>query len=182
MQNEHMPLAGEAAQPKQRMQIFRGKDAPSLEEHGSMEYKLSDENAAGLSKLVELGLAEGSELRVLYCAGGFSLTSVWFKPNYMLPIHSHDSDCLYYVVAGQLQMGNETIKAGDGFFLPANTWYSYVAGPEGLELLEFRQAEKFDFKVRNGIPKLWERMAETVAKNHERWKTAARPPRIVASE
>jgi hypothetical protein len=172
-------LRAAEARPKQRMQIFRGEEAPSLDGHSSMEYKLSAENAAGLSKLVDLGLTEGADIRVLYCASGFSITSAWFKPSYMLPMHAHDSDCLYYVVAGQLQMGNETLKAGDGFFLPADTWYSYVAGPEGLEILEFRHAEKFDFRVRDGIPKLWERMAETVMQNKETWKSASRPQRVI---
>jgi quercetin dioxygenase-like cupin family protein len=167
----------DSVQAKQSLQIFRGKDAPALDEFGSMNYVLPEDGAAGLGKLAELGMNEGAELNVLFSTPGFSLTAIWFKPGFTLPIHSHNADCLYYVIAGQVIMGNETLSAGDGLFLPADTWYSYAAGAEGAELLEFRQVEKFDFKVRSGIPKHWEKLAESCLKNRDGWKTAVRPVR-----
>ena len=27
---------------------------------------------------------------------------IWFKSGYVLPPHSHDGDCLYYILAGSL--------------------------------------------------------------------------------
>ena len=167
------------AQARKALQIFRGKDAPSLDEHGSMDYVLPDDAAASLFQLTELGIGEGADLRVLYSAPGFSLTYAWFKPNYLLPVHAHNSNCLYYVIAGRLHMGSETLAAGDGFFLPADVWYSYSAGAEGVEILEFRQVEKFDFKLRAGIPKLWERLAETCVQNRDAWQNAVRPAREI---
>jgi quercetin dioxygenase-like cupin family protein len=167
----------DAVQAKQSLQIFRAKDAPSLDEFGSMSYVLPEDGAAGLGKLAELGMNEGAELNVLFSAPGFSLTYIWFKPGFTLPIHSHNADCLYYVIAGTVHMGTEVLSAGDGFFLPADTWYSYSAGEQGVEVLEFRQVEKFDFKVRSGMPKHWERLAESCLKNRSAWKTAIRPTR-----
>ena len=177
MQSENDSMPQGATQAKQSLQIFRGKDAPTLDEFGSMDYVLPEDGAAGLGKLAELGMNDGAELSVLYSAPGFSLTYIWFKPGFTLPIHSHNADCLYYVIAGQIHMGTEVLSAGDGFFLPTDTWYSYSAGAEGVEVLEFRQAEKFDFKVRSGMPKHWERLAESCLKNRGGWKTAVRPVR-----
>jgi quercetin dioxygenase-like cupin family protein len=179
MQSEYEATASGATTTKRQLQIFRGKDAPALDEFGSMNYVLPDDSAAGLGKLAELGMNDGAELNVLFSVPGFSLTSIWFKPGFTLPIHSHNSDCLYYVISGSVIMGNETLSAGDGLFLPADTWYSYAAGPEGAELLEFRHAEQFDFKVRSGVPKHWEKLAEACLKHRGGWKDAVRPVRQI---
>jgi len=170
------------AAPRRTLQIFRGKDAPTLDEHGCMSYSIPEDAAPRLAELAELGMNDGAELSVLYSAPGFSLAYAWFKPGYMLPLHAHNSDCLYYVIAGQLHMGTETLGAGDGFFLPAEAWYSYTAGPEGVEILEFRHEEHFDFKVRSGVPKLWERLAESCMKSRDGWKDAVRPVRRMPVE
>jgi quercetin dioxygenase-like cupin family protein len=79
--------------------------------------------------------------------GGFSLVYAWFKPHYILPRHSHDADCLYYVVAGTAVLGNQVLRAGDGFFVPSGAPYQYSAGPEGVEVLEFRNARAFDMQI-----------------------------------
>ncbi|MBT3427711.1 MAG: hypothetical protein HOL98_18320 [Gammaproteobacteria bacterium] len=71
---------------------------------------------------------------------GMSLVHVWFGANFPLFRHSHPKfgDCLYYVVAGEIIMGNQTLKAGSTFFVPNGQPYKYKAGPAGVELLEFR--------------------------------------------
>jgi hypothetical protein len=73
-----------------------------------------------------------------------SLTVVEFGPGYLLPLHSHGVDCLYYVERGSLRMGNETLGPGDGFFVPKDQPYAYRAGPEGVKVLEFRVGGRFD--------------------------------------
>ena len=69
-----------------------------------------------------------------------SLVHAWFGPGYRLPRHTHSADCLYYVISGSAVLGNHTLRAGDGFFVPANAPYQYDAGPEGVEVLEIRGA------------------------------------------
>lgn len=71
---------------------------------------------------------------------GMSLYHVWFGANFPLFRHSHPAygDCLYYVVAGEVLLGNRRLKAGAGFFVPNGQPYKYRAGPAGVELLEFR--------------------------------------------
>jgi quercetin dioxygenase-like cupin family protein len=79
--------------------------------------------------------------------GGFSLVTVEFGPGFLLPRHSHSSDCLYYIIDGQIEMGSRVLGAGDGFFLPADQPYAYRAGPQGVKLLEFRHRAAFDMKI-----------------------------------
>jgi hypothetical protein len=71
---------------------------------------------------------------------GMSLVHAWFGPNFPLFRHSHPrmGDCLYYIVAGQAILGSRTLNPGDGFFVPNGMPYKYRAGPEGVEILEFR--------------------------------------------
>src|SRR3546814_13639172 len=63
---------------------------------------------------------------------GMSLTYVWFKSDYLLPRHSHDTDCLYYVMAGELLIGKQVLRKGDGMFIPAGAGYAYQAGAKGV--------------------------------------------------
>ena len=88
-------------------------------------------------------IAPGAVTTPLFWQGGpdgMSLVHAWFGPHFPLFRHSHPrfGDCLYYVVAGQAILGSRVLKAGDGFFVPNGHPYKYKAGPEGVEVLEFR--------------------------------------------
>jgi mannose-6-phosphate isomerase-like protein (cupin superfamily) len=160
-----------------KIQIFRAADAPELSKTAAMTVKpMTPEQRAGLSKVVEAGYGEGGETRMLVNLPGFSLTHAWFKKDYPLLLHSHDSDCLYYVVSGSLQMGTEDLGAGDSFFVPGGAAYTYRPGPEGVEVLEFRHATSFDFVNLAKNPAFYDKAAATVAANHADWLTAKRPP------
>jgi hypothetical protein len=99
----------------------------------------SPETQKMLAVLREAGRDEGLTSHLLVRQnGGFSLLILWIKPNYPLPRHSHDSDCMYYLVSGSIVMGDKTLRAGDGFFVPRDCLYVYTGGPEGAELLEVR--------------------------------------------
>ncbi len=71
---------------------------------------------------------------------GMSLVHVWFGANFPLFRHSHPryGDCLYYVIAGEILLGQQRLGAGSTFFVPNGQPYKYTAGPAGVELLEFR--------------------------------------------
>src|SRR5262249_35579654 len=100
-----------------------------------------------------------------------------FKSHYPLPTHSHNTPCLYYVISGELQMGKQTLGPGDGFFVPACANYAYQAGPQGVEILEFRDTNDFDFVMRSGTLPMWERMAAIGSANLEHWKREEPPVR-----
>lgn len=71
---------------------------------------------------------------------GMSLYHVWFGANLPLFRHSHPKygDCLYYILKGEVRLGAQTLGPGDGVFIPNGMPYKYTAGPDGVELLEYR--------------------------------------------
>ena len=102
--------------------------------------------------------------------GGDGMSLVWsrFGPNYPLPRHSHSADCLYYVVSGEARMGNRRIGPGAGCFVPAGAPYAYTAGPEGIEILEFRSASSFDMQITENLER-WDRIVATVREHKDDW-------------
>src|SRR3974377_2313112 len=86
---------------KPRFAIFRAKDARSDTEISLMKYEeVTSVLPDGAQRAAEVGVNEGQELRTLFAVPGFSLTYVWFKSGFPLPRHSHNVDCLYYIVGG----------------------------------------------------------------------------------
>ncbi len=159
-----------------KLEIFRAKDAKPLHETGNMSLpEFSPVQTEGFAGLYGEGMVPGDEVRVLFSVPGFSLTHVWFKKDFPLPRHSHDCDCLYYIVAGSLKLGNEELGPRDGFFLGANVPYTYTPGPEGVELLEFRHATEFDFKLLATSESFWQRAVATAKANQDEWRVAKMP-------
>lgn len=163
-------------EPLKVLRIFRGSEAPSLDEAGHMEYVDDDPVIlAGAAKLGDAGIGDGAVLKCLFSGFGFSLHYVWFKPGYPLPLHSHNADCLYYIISGNIRMGTEEMGAGDGFFLPAETPYTYTIGDQGVELLEFRTQEDFDIQFKGKTEAYWEKMLEKLRAEQPKWNDV-RPP------
>ena len=161
---------------QQKFQIFRAADAKGLMEADCMEIApMTPEQREGLTKLAQAGYHHGDEVKVLVNIPGFSITHVWFKKDYPLLLHSHNADCLYYIVAGSLQLGTETLGPQDSFFIPADGAYTYRPGPEGVELLEIRNAAKFDFKNLTKGAAFFEKAAQTAASHQDAWKSAKMP-------
>lgn len=102
---------------------------------------------------------------------------IWLKlaSNYQLPRHNHTGDCLYYVQSGELHLGNRTLRAGEGFFVPSGAPYSYVAGPEGAEVLEFRGKSDPITSHLKETPAGWRRILAGVRENRERWVEELQP-------
>ena len=121
------------------------------------------------------GFAEGNAVKTLFSRPGFSLTHAWFKSGFPLPLHTHNADCLYYIVAGTLQLGTETLGAGDGFFIGAGKAYRYTPGPEGVEVLEFRSEENFDIKFMAKTLPAWARITDVIKERRPAWATETPP-------
>jgi hypothetical protein len=159
-----------------RFQIFRGKDARDFGELGvPVAKEVSAVAAEGLTHYVDQADSRGQVVKLLFKAPGFSLSHVWFKSGYPLPLHSHTGDCLYYIVAGSLQIGTEVLGAGDGMFIGSDTAYTYVPGPEGVEVLEFRATDELDISFRSNSRAAWAKAAAVLAAQRETW-IAERPP------
>lgn len=147
-------------------------DAPLLHETGMMTMPEMDPPA--LDQMMTWALSGGHVVKVLFQQGddGMSLVWSWFAAGYPLPRHSHDADCLYFVVSGEAHMGNRRIPAGGGFFVPAGAPYAYAAGPDGIQILEFRNVSHFDMQISEGLER-WDRIVEAVQANGAAWKEAA---------
>jgi mannose-6-phosphate isomerase-like protein (cupin superfamily) len=165
---------------KPGFQIFRAKDAPGLMEAGCMSIvPPSAKELAQMAKVGGLGDLEGDNVRVLVRIPGFSLAHVWFKKEFPLPLHSHDVDCLYYIIAGSLKLGTEELGSEDSFFVPADVPYTYKVGSDGVQLLEIRHENAFNYVNHAKGEAFWSKAAQIADTNREAWKTA-KPPALNA--
>jgi hypothetical protein len=174
-------MSGSTGAPERsRFAIFRAQDARSEAEAGFMHYESVTEIVAeGARKAQAAGVDQGHELKLLFAIPGFSLTYVWFKSGFPLPRHSHNVDCLYYIIGGSLFIGHEELRAGDGFFVGEEVPYTYKPGPAGVEVLEFRAADTFNIKVMANNPEFWERAAQTARASQGAWARESRPTESV---
>jgi hypothetical protein len=165
-----------------RFAIFRAKDARSDAEMSLMKYEdVTSAVADGAQRATEAGANEGHELKSLFAVPGFSLTYVWFKSGFPLPRHSHNVDCLYYIVGGSLTIGKEELGVGDGFFVGPEVPYTYTPGVAGVEVLEFRAADAFNIKVLANNPAFWDRAVERVRSHRSAWAREKRPAAVMPS-
>lgn len=163
-----------------RFEIFRGADAPSLASCDCMTSEGETPNLASLGpQLAEATKIRGESAVVPYRREGMSLARLWFKSGFPLPLHTHDGDCLYYIVAGSVRMGTTELGAGDGFFVGAEVPYSYTAGPDGVEILEFRTADRFTINVKDKPVAAWEKMVDTLMDGASRWADEVPPSQRV---
>ena len=169
---------------KPTMQIFRAAEGRVLpDENGDVGMELlpmSQSTQDGFARLIDAGLTEGNLVKILFEAPGFSLAYVWFKPHFPLPRHSHKQDCLYYIVAGSIKLGKEWLGAGDGFFLPSGTPYTYAVGEEGVQLLEIRHCGEIDYRSFGHTTAWWDRAEKAIRENRAAWQTIL-PPRPALS-
>jgi hypothetical protein len=166
---------------KGRIKLFRGETAVPLKETGMMIHSTGPVGLAGLKRLYDAGIDAVSDIRCLFRSDdprGPSLAVAWFKGNYTLPPHKHDTDCIYYVLSGSLRLGTRVLKRGDGLFVGADTQYTYTTGAEGVEILEFRPSSRFDINLAEGTPASWERLVKMCEENRELWGQQERPEPI----
>ena len=160
-----------------RFAIFRRADiAPLTEAQFYGGAVATPEQRESMDRMLAAGWADGEETRIVCNAPGFVLVHAWFKAGYPLPLHSHSGDGLYFIVSGSISLGTEQLEAGDAFFVPANSAYTYIPGPDGAEVLEFRNTAMIDFRIlTKGGAAFWSKALQQIAEHREDWKTARRP-------
>lgn len=175
-------MSAQSDRPAGRFAVYRAADAPAFSEIDVMDYEgLTPELEANIATLGEAGVDEGQTVKLLFAAPGFSLTYAWFKSGFPLPRHSHNADCLYYIVAGSLTLGTEELGPGDGFFVPSDAAYAYVPGPDGVEVLEFRNTDHFNIKFLAGAGAFWSKALETVRAERPGWAAQPRPSALAGA-
>ena len=157
------------------IKLFRGAGAPGLFESGTMSTPIfdpDDQRQLAADGPRSANIAVGGHDAVLFRGDGedgYSLVKAWFAPHYVLPRHSHDADCMYYIVEGSISMGSQVLEAGDGFFVPAGAPYAYEAGDDGVVVLEFRMRTTFNMIIPGGQVDRWRRLAAVAAEHSGEW-------------
>ena len=173
--------------PRRGISIFRAEEAtPILETDFMGMPTMTDEALAAGGPEIYMASAPGTDVRVAVRQtpeeGGFSILHVRFKADYPVLRHTHDADCLYYIVSGSAILGSQTLRPGDGFFIPAGAPYGYDAGPEGVELLEIRHSVwQFDIHMLESNAAKWAAMADTIESHREAWEAETVSPTLAAN-
>ena len=181
MPDAHDGDTAPAGTRRRRMWMFRG-DSPPKGDYDHMTVEGMDEGViAGFAKAQACGAVAGLAEQSTHLFAdddekGLSLVKVWFKSGSNLPRHSHSSDCIYYIIGGEARMGATTLKKGDGVFIPADQAYTLEAGPDGVELLEFRNATQYNIFYKGNDEAHWERIAEGYRTRADIWRTELVPP------
>ncbi|MDG2001998.1 MAG: cupin domain-containing protein [Novosphingobium sp.] len=163
-------MSDKATKDLPSLEIFRARDATEYGEDGPMDGPpMSDVQQHGMAAMFEAGMMSGSEVKLLYGRPQMSLTYVRFKPGFALPLHSHSANCLYFIITRSIKMGTEELGPGDGFYLGTDVPYTYVPGENGVELLEFRDSNDFDFKATAKNADYWKTLAANMAKASAGW-------------
>ncbi|NWK96242.1 hypothetical protein DM806_11325 [Sphingobium lactosutens] len=157
-------------------QIFRATDAVAYSETSCMELTgLTPVILDGIQRAADAGADDANVVKLLFSMGGMSLTYAWFKSGFPLPLHSHNVDCLYYILAGSLHLGSDELGAGDGFFVGNGVPYSYRPGTRGVEVLEFRTAENFDIRFLGKTVAFWDRTVKVLEEKRTEWADEKAP-------
>ena len=160
------------AAPRPRFRVYPAADAVELTTDHMPLVDMTDEDAAGMSAAMAAGYAAGADTRLLFAdkATGMSLTHARFRAGLLLPRHSHDAHCAYHVLAGEAHLGGTILRKGDSFIVPKDDFYSYRAGPEGVEILEFRSDPEFHFRFGGNTSAFWSELLASTQQNGERWR------------
>jgi mannose-6-phosphate isomerase-like protein (cupin superfamily) len=147
----------------------RGADAPGFELHPAVLRGMAQmrDNTGGAAALT------------LFSSPNCHVSYVWFKSGYPLPIHSHDTNCYYLVIAGSMKVGSEVLGKGDGVQIPAGAPYTVTPLDEGVEFLEIRESPDYDTHFRARTDAYWDRVAETRAARKEIWAKEKAPYGLV---
>ncbi|MFI5047469.1 MAG: cupin domain-containing protein [Acidimicrobiia bacterium] len=160
---------------KRGITVYRAEDGVGLFESGTMavpHFDPEDQAVLAADGPRSKNTLLGDHNSVLFRGpgdDGFSLVKAWFAPGFVLPRHSHDGDCLYYVEAGSVTMGSQVLQAGDGFFVPDGAPYAYEAGPDGVTVLEFRTRTSFGMDIKGGQVDRLRKLASVADERAEEW-------------
>ena len=129
----------------------------------------------GLQQMREDTGPPGAAAMVLFSSETMHVSYAWFKSGYPLPLHSHDADCYYLIVGGAMKVGTEVLGKGDGVLIPAGAPYTVTPLDEGVEFIEFRNAEDYDTNFRSKNEAYWDRIAATRKANAGKWAEECQP-------
>jgi mannose-6-phosphate isomerase-like protein (cupin superfamily) len=166
--------------------ITRGKDSVP---HTGKKQRASDDPefvlhpsiARGMQLFRDTADCGGSVARTLFSTPTLHVSYIWFKSGFPLPLHSHDVDCYYLVIAGSMSVGVEELGKGDGVFIPAGMPYTVTPGGQGVEFIEMRTSPDYDTHYRAKSTTYWDRFAETRRARKAIWAKEKAPYGLIAA-
>ena len=76
------------------------------------------------------------------------LIELRYEPHAEIQLHAHDEDEIIYVLNGELRLGQRSFSSGTSVFIAGGTYYTFRAGAEGLQILNFRPRKDLTFHTR----------------------------------
>lgn len=154
----------------ENFQLFRGDEAPPLRDGiAGQSEDVPEVIREGSTRFMAAGGREAYSSKYLFGIPTMSLGLASFKKGCPILLHSHDANCVYYIVSGSIQIGAEILKAGDGFFVGRDVPYTYTAGDEGADILEFRDTDTFKTSFTSKNPAYWDKVVKTMEKCRQSW-------------
>ena len=183
MQDNDEPNEAQDGPRKRAISIYRASQAKAMipaRERGAVrkDHVVHPVTAEGLRRSSQSGAGEvgvGAVARVLFDSPTMHVAYAWFKSGFPLPVHSHDSDCYYQIIAGSMSLGAKTLAKGDGMLVPAGVPYTVTPGPEGVEFLEIRPTGNYDTRFRAKTEKYWDRIMGMLSERRAAWATERQP-------
>ncbi len=80
------------------------------------------------------------------------------NPNIQAKVHAHETGEFFYIVKGEMHVGQHVLEPGDSIYIPGMMLYSFKAGSEGVQFLNFRPRQDLthfwpdDLKALQGLP------------------------------
>ena len=75
------------------------------------------------------------------------LIELLYQPGAEIQLHAHDEDEIIYVLRGELHLGQRNFPPGTSVFVAGGTFYTFRAGAEGLQILNFRPRKDMTFYI-----------------------------------
>jgi len=96
----------------------------------------------------ELHLGEGGVMQRNLCydeENGAASTKLFFRTAWNRPAGFHEADTEWYVLKGQVKLGEQLLGPGCYFRAPAGLWVPAISVAEGTEVLLFREYGDWGF-------------------------------------
>lgn len=148
----------------------RAAEDPNFVQHPAIERGL---------QLFRSSASGGAAAQTLLRTPTLDVSYAWFKSGFPLPLHSHDVDCYYLVIAGSMRVGTEELGKGDGVFIPADAPYTVTPGDDGVEFIEMRTSPDYDTNYRGRTDSYWNRVADTLREREHIWAEEKAPYQLI---
>ncbi len=111
-----------------------------------------DEGDYDREKLSESELTTKFRVREMGSDVSPQLIELLYEPNAEIQLHAHDEDEIIFVLRGEMRLGQRSYSPGTSVFVAGGTFYTFRAGADGLQILNFRPRKDMTFHTPAGRP------------------------------